>query len=50
MQHANFWIIVGIVAVLVAVCIARAIYAPIKIRRENKRWARYKQEYATGMR
>lgn len=50
MQNANFWIITIIVLAMVAVCVTRVIMQPIKRRRENRRWDRFKQEYATGMR
>lgn len=40
----TFWIVVAIVAVFVAVLIARAIYAPIKLRRERRRYLQWKQD------
>lgn len=50
MQNANFWIITIVVCALVAACLTQVIMRPIKKRREDRRWNRIKQEYATGMR
>jgi hypothetical protein len=44
----TFWVIVVIVALFVAVLVAKAISAPIKQKRADRRWQQKKQEWANG--
>lgn len=44
----TFWVIVIIVALFVAVLVAKAIMTPIKQKHEDRRWQQKKQEWANS--